>query len=121
MEDKLYWYKSTCKRVIDGDTLELTIDLGLKTYREERIRLYGINTPEIFGVKKESEEYAKGIAAKNRVEEILKDKDFWVFTVKDSQGKYGRYLAEIYIVINDQLKCLNKVLVEEGLAEEKEY
>lgn len=121
MEDKLYWYKARCDRVIDGDTIKLTLDLGLETYRKERIRLYGINTPEIFGVKKESEEYARGINAKNRVEEVLKDKDFWVFTIKDKQGKYGRYLAEIYVIINDQLKCLNKVLVEEGLAEQKNY
>ena len=114
---ELYWYMATCDRVIDGDTIKITIDFGMETYRKERIRLYGINTPEIFGVKKESEEYALGIKAKNRLEELLLDKTFYVNTIKDRKGKYGRYLANIYVDLNDEKVCINELLISEGLAD----
>ena len=117
-ETELYWYVAECVRVVDGDTVDLMFDLGMSTHRKERVRLYGVDTPEIYGVKKESEEYAKGMQASSRVRELIEGKRVWVRTVKDSKGKYGRYLAYIYFEEN---KCLNDLLVEEGLAEAKTY
>ncbi len=54
----MYQYKAKIVRVIDGDTYEIDIDLGLSVWvRGERVRLYGVNTPEVYGVKRESNEY----------------------------------------------------------------
>jgi len=117
-ETELYWYVAECVRVVDGDTVDLMFDLGMNTHRKERVRLYGINTPEVYGVKKESEEYANGMKASVRVKELIEGKTLWVRTIKDSRGKYGRYLAIVYFEEN---KCLNDLLVEEGLAEAKDY
>jgi len=119
MEDKLYWYKAECVRVIDGDTLELKFDLGMNTFRVERVRLSGIDTPEIFGVKKESIEYARGMEAKQFVLDFVTGKELWVHTEKDKQGKYGRYVVDIYIL--DEALSLCQNLVKVGLAVEKKY
>lgn len=114
---ELYCYKATCLRVVDGDTLDLSIDLGLSTFRKERVRLLNINTSEIYGVKKDSEEYQKGMESKARVEELVMGKDLLIKTYKDKKGKYGRYLCEVYI---DDVN-VGELLVKEGHAEYKEY
>lgn len=139
MEENLYTYKAVCRHVVDGDTMDLDIDLGLHQHSHERVRLFGIDTPETYGVKKDSEEYKAGMKAKERVMELLRPldhfpepKQLWVRTYKDKQGKYGRYLAEIWVHVpaphpddpelkHEELMCLSSVLVEEGLAEHKEY
>lgn len=127
MDDKqLYTYKATCRRVVDGDTLDLDIDLGLKVHSHERVRLHGIDTPETYGVKKDSEEYAAGVKAKNRVEELLRPGgepvDLMVETRKDKTGKYGRYLVLVWLVVTgEEFICLNEMLVTEGLAVHRSY
>ena len=128
----MYEYSATCVRVVDGDTLDLNIDLGLKIHVHERVRLHGINTPEIHGVKKGSDEYERGMAAKEFVQlalftgrEYLSDgvvqyvgsRNLIIETVKDTKGKYGRYLAIVHV----DGKCLNDWLVEEGHAEQVSY
>ena len=55
-----YRYRAKLVRVVDGDTIDLDIDLGFYIRITERVRLEGVNTPEIFRVKKESEEYKRG-------------------------------------------------------------
>lgn len=53
----MYQYSAIVRKVVDGDTLEINIDLGLSVWvHNEKIRLYGINTPEVYGVKKGSPE-----------------------------------------------------------------
>ena len=71
MEGNLYYYKAVCDRVVDGDTLDLTISFGMNIYMKERVRILHIDTSEIYGVKKDSEEYAKGMLSKARVEELV--------------------------------------------------
>lgn len=126
----MYEYCARVTRVIDGDTLVATVDLGFRVGLTETFRLLGINTPEIHGVKKDSEEYRKGMKAKVFVEKMLELTDFQVLiaTRKDEQGKYGRWLAKIFQPpeINNGVALwpaftLNEALVKEGLAEEKEY
>lgn len=112
MSDKLYHYNATCTRVVDGDTLDLMIDLGLNTFKKERVRLLGIDTAEIYGVKKDSEEYQKGMKSKARVEELVLNKNLIVNTVRDKKGKYGRYLA--YVCVDGQ--DVGEMLIKEGLA-----
>lgn len=120
MDDKLFWYKATVTKVIDGETLDIEFDLGLHAYRKERVRLHGITTPEIFGINKESEEYAKGVEARNFVEERLLGKTVWIHTYLDKTGKNGRYLADIYFQDNKGVHTsISKLLLEDGLAIEK--
>ena len=56
MDEWQYQYKAEVVRVVDGDTVDVLIDLGLNVFTKERIRLFGINTPETYGVKKGSAE-----------------------------------------------------------------
>ena len=121
MEMSLYVYKATCLRVVDGDTLDLNIDLGLDSHRHERVRLFGINTPETYGVKKDSEEYQAGMRSKERLTQLVTGKLLWVETEKDKTGKYGRYLATLWVETDGALTNINETLVSEGLAEHKEY
>ena len=53
--DNLYWYKANFVRAIDGDTIEVEVDHGMKIYSHCHIRLKGINACEIFGVQKDSQ------------------------------------------------------------------
>lgn len=129
----MYQYKAIVQKVVDGDTLEISIDLGLSIWvHNEKIRLFGINTPEVFGVKKGSKEWNQGNVASGFVKSILKEKDEIIIeTIKDRKEKYGRYLALVYIIIEPSLLtdlssirslgnyyCLSDILVRKGLAEE---
>lgn len=112
-----YQYKAECLRVVDGDTIDLRVDLGMKIEHRVRVRLQGINTPETYGVKKDSEEYKLGLAAKERLIELIMGKSLTVVTEKDKTGKYGRYIATIYV---DEVD-VNDTLVKEGHAKEVTY
>lgn len=109
---ELYCYKATCIRVVDGDTLDLSLDLGFNIHMAHRFRLRGIDTPEIFGVPKESAGFERGQAAKARVQELLMGHDLEVKTEKDRTDKYGRYLATIVVDGVD----VGQTLLNEGLA-----
>ena len=127
LEKSLFIYRARCFRVVDGDTLDLNIDLGMGIHNYQRVRLQGVNTPETYGVKKNSEEWQAGHKATARVKELLWDgtnsspKDLWISTHKDKTGKYGRYLATVWFEMNEVLTCLNELLVDEGLAETAGY
>lgn len=105
----LYEYSAELERVVDGDTYDLTVDLGFNVYKEIRIRMLGIDTAETYGVKKESDEYQRGIEQKRFVEAWFDDAEsISVKTKKNDKGKYGRWLARVYnqdaVCLNDQLK-----------------
>lgn len=114
---ELWQYRATVERVVDGDTLDLKIDLGfgvLLTGDEARVRLRGVDTAEIYGVPEDSEEYAAGQRQKAFVEEWVAraEERAWPFLVQtwkdDERGKYGRWLAVIErredgAVLNDDL------------------
>lgn len=111
----MYQYKAIVDRVVDGDTLDLVIDLGFKITTHQRIRLAKINTPETYNVKKGSEEYKKGIISKEYVEKRLAANSNEVIIETDKlTGKYGRYIGTIWL--GDSEVSLNKELVDEGLA-----
>ena len=108
-----YTYKATVLRVVDGDTLDLDFDLGLRTHCHTRVRLLGVNTPETYGVRKDSEEYSEGMRAKEIVSDWLSQYEFVVVeTKKDKVGKYGRWLATISPP--DGGESLNEMLVGNG-------
>jgi len=101
-------------KVVDGDTLDVDTDLGFDIKKVQRFRLYGIDTPETYGVKKSSEEYKAGMLAKNRVKELLSGKEVKVVSYKNKKGKYGRYLSFVYLP-GEELS-INDLLLEEHLA-----
>jgi micrococcal nuclease len=116
----MYKYKAKVERVVDGDTVDIVIDLGFKITTNQRIRMKGINTPETYNVKKESEEYKKGLAAKEFVIQRMETNkyDAIIETNKDV-GKYGRYIGTIWLA--DNTTSLNDELVEKGFAQYVEY
>lgn len=112
----MYEYKCQLLKVVDGDTIDVLIDVGFSTFRKERVRLYGINAPE--SRTRNLEEKKKGLAAKSRLKDILKSfgKDFLIKTEIDKKGKYGRILGVIYNL--DKSNNANAILVSEGHAVE---
>ena len=125
-----YRYKAKVLRVVDGDTLDIEFDLGMHVKRTERVRLHGIDTPETYGVKKNSHEYVMGTAAKNFVvDQVAKARSVIIVdTHKDKQGKYGRYVATVWLetIHSDdedtvQWISLNDWIVEEGYGERRKY
>ena len=111
----MYEYNAELDLVVDGDTLDVIIDLGFKLTTNQRIRLANIDTPEIFRTKQDSEEYRKGIEAKKYVEKRLKENQgkMKINTYKNT-GKYGRYIGQLRL--KDSQVSLNEELVEKGYA-----
>lgn len=121
LESRLYTYRAACLRVVDGDTVDLDIDQGLHQHAHERVRLYGIDAPEVYGVAKDSEEYRLGMLAKERLEQLIVGKKLWIETHRDKTEKYGRYLAVIWTEIDGSLINVNETLVNEGLVTARSY
>jgi len=108
-------------RVIDGDTVELLIDLGFNTLTKQKIRLRAIDAPEIRGPER-----LEGLKSKEYLEHLLNDDDveqLYVETVKDKQGKYGRYLCTISAKKKDTSieVLINNQMVIDGYAEWSNY
>ena len=113
-EADLYVYKASVQRVIDGDTYLLDIDLGLHVHTHARVRLFGVNAPEIRGDDKDA-----GLAATARTVELLTlNGPVMVRTIKDRKEKYGRWLC--HIVLADG-RSLADVLISEGHAKPAVY
>ena len=91
----MYEYNAIVDRVVDGDTIDCTIDLGFKTWKKVRVRMEGINTPE--SRTRDLEEKERGLAAKARLEEILKLNNNECILHVSGLGKYGRALASVYV------------------------
>ena len=117
-EEVLYHYKGYIDHIVDGDTVDLLISLGLDVYAKERFRLYGIDTPEIHGISHQSDEYKRGMAAMEFLVSLIGRKEVFVKTHKDEKGKYGRYLAEIFLPADDEGADLNvnDLMIEKGHA-----
>jgi micrococcal nuclease len=105
-------YRASLVRVIDGDTVELKVDLGFRVYSQETFRLARINTPE-----RGQPGYME---ASQRLEHLLtNDVDYLDITTRkgDKQDKYGRYLVEITAVTKaGPMFLVNSVMLAEGLA-----
>ena len=106
----MYIYNATCIRVVDGDTIDATIDLGFDTWKKIRIRLVGLNAPE--SRTRDLEEKRLGIAAKEFLKDILIKHDNTFILHSQGLGKYGRCLGELFLgEVN-----LNELLITEGHA-----
>ena len=105
-------------KVLDGDTIDVTIDLGFELYKKERVRIAGVDTPE--KRTRNLEEKALGIDATNWLKEKLEgaingDDDLVIRTeLEGGVGKYGRLLGWLYI--GDGTVSLNEEMIGEGYA-----
>jgi micrococcal nuclease len=105
-------------RVVDGDTIDVTIDLGFDLYKKERVRVAGVDTPE--KRTRNKEEKLLGIDAtgwlKAKLEETIKgDEELIIRTeLKGGVGKYGRLLGWLYV--GDSDLSLNEQMITEGYA-----
>ena len=111
----MYEYKAKLVKVVDGDTVDVDIDLGFGVWlKDERVRVMGIDTPE--SRTRDKVEKVFGLAAKDRVEELVKkDMILKTFAAKDGEdmkGKFGRILGDF--IIGD--KMLTEILIKEGHA-----
>ena len=110
-----YRYKVFIERVIDGDTVVGVVQLGFHvTLRQSRLRLYGINTPELHS-SVESERTAAH-AAKERLRGLIEGKHVVVEFAKERE-KYGGFLGTIFVDgLPSGMETVNKLLVAEGFA-----
>ena len=105
-------------RVVDGDTIDVTIDLGFDLYKKERVRVAGIDTPE--KRTRDLEEKALGIDATNYLKKKLEDTiagddELTIRTeLKGGMGKYGRLLGWLYI--GEDVVSINEQMIDEGYA-----
>ena len=108
----MYEYKvKEVVKVVDGDTIDVIIDLGFDLSKKERVRLASIDTPE--SRTRDLEEKELGLQAKEFLATNLTNaKQLIISTEKD--GKYGRMLGTIYI--NDDIVSMNQQMIDKGYA-----
>ena len=101
-------------KIVDGDTIDVDIDLGFNISFSQRVRLAGIDTPE--SRTKDAREKALGLEVKNKVKFSMESAKKVVIKTElpDSTEKYGRILGWVYL--DDSTKSLNEQLIEEGYA-----
>ena len=114
----MYEYKCKILRVVDGDTVDVDIDLGFGVWmHKERVRMMGIDTPE--SRTRDRVEKAFGLASKDRLKELLPIGSIQVLKTEidrsgeDKKGKFGRILGDF--LVDDNRRCTD-ILVEEGHA-----
>ena len=116
----MHEYNCTIRRVVDGDTVDVDIDLGFGIWiHNERVRLYGIDTPE--SRTRDLEEKKAGLFAKDVVLHYLPEGSKQVLiTHKDKVGKYGRVLGEfvIYDSLADRQTTINQFMIDHKIGVE---
>ena len=114
---------SSLEKVVDGDTIDVTLDLGFDVCTRQRVRLLGIDTPE--SRTSDAEEKKFGLLSKEKLKEwcmkaVVSEKDDIEIELrcpeKDSRGKFGRILAEVLVSEDGQWTNVNKWMCDEGYA-----
>ena len=108
----MYEYRCRVAHIVDGDTVDLDIDLGFGVWlHKQRIRMFGIDTPE--SRTRDLEEKKYGLAAKKFLTGMLDDEGgLTLKTQKDAEGKYGRILGEIWRTTNYADRSINQYMIE---------
>jgi|TARA_R100001530_G_scaffold53128_1_gene39246 micrococcal nuclease len=91
----MYEYNCEVKRVVDGDTVDVVIDLGFSIHYASRVRLHGIDTPE--SRTRNKDEKVRGLMSKQYLIDELDKGQVVIKTKKDKKGKFGRVLGELYV------------------------
>ena len=108
----MYEYSCKVKRVVDGDTVDVVIDLGFDIHFATRVRLYGMDTPE--SRTRNKDEKVRGYMSKDFLEEWMEKDDVVIRTRRDKKGKFGRVLGEMIV----RGENINKLMIKECLAVE---
>ena len=108
----MYEYRCKLVKVVDGDTVDVDIDLGFDVWlMKQRIRLYGINAPE--SRTRDLEEKERGLASKQFVINFLDDEGGLILkTHKDATGKFGRILGELWRTTNYADQSINNYMID---------
>lgn len=102
------YYRGTVINVVDGDTVDIRIEMGFNIFAVKRFRLSGINAPEM-------SDSTNGIDSKSVMEKLILGKDVIVNTYYDHTDKYGRFLATIFS--DDGQTNINETMIRLGKAE----
>ena len=107
----MYQYNVTVVKVVDGDTIDVDIDLGFgMTYKKQRVRMMGIDTPE--SRTRDLVEKKFGKASKKHLKDLLENADSLSLTSHD-KGKFGRILGEIFAHHNDEEISINQQMIDD--------
>ena len=119
----MYEYKATVVKVIDGDTVDVDIDLGFGIWmKDERVRIMGIDTPE--SRTRDLVEKKFGLASKEKLKSLLGKKTVLKTQInkqgEDMKGKFGRILGDftVYDIETDSWRGVSQILIDEGYAVE---
>ena len=117
IDDRLYHYRGKVRSVYDGDTIRVDLDLGMYlSLMDQSMRFSRINAPEVRGEEREA-----GLKSRDYLRSRIDQKEVLIQTQKDEKGKYGRYLAEVWLKENETYVNINDELVAKGLAVYKTY
>lgn len=108
-EDFRYRYTAHVVDVYDGDTITADVELGFNITMRQKLRLLGIDTPELRG-----SERLEGLKVRNYVRDAIMDRTILIQSHRDKTGKFGRYLATVYY--GEQFTNLNEELIKLGYA-----
>jgi len=107
-------YSAKVDSIVDGDTMDLVIDLGFRTTTEQRVRLLGVDCPEVKGSTKKA-----GDAATEATRRWVKSHSGLVIRTlktKKQADSFGRYLVEVFGDTDGKQESLNQHLLDEGFA-----
>ncbi len=112
----MFEYKAIVTAVYDADTITVDIDLGFNIWaRGEKIRLFGINAPEVRGPER-----PEGLKSRDWLRERILEKEIVLKSHKAGKGKYGRWLGDIFLP-GSTSNSLNNQMIGLGLAEPASY
>lgn len=106
-----YRYRAKIVEVYDGDTVTALVDLGFRTQVKLKLRLFGINAPEIAKWTR-----VNGEKSRDYLASLVLDKDVVIDTFKDKTEKYGRFLAKIMLIKDSNLVEVNQMMIDSGHA-----
>ena len=113
----MFEYFCKVTRVVDGDTIDVEVDLGFDIIHRARVRMMGIDTPE--SRTRNKAEKVLGLASKARLKELLTNRRVKLETSKEGKGKFGRILATVWTSDKkgvEEYVNINEKLIEEGHA-----
>ena len=112
----MYEYKCKVKRVVDGDTMDVILDLGFDVHHAVWVRMAGIDTPE--SRTRDKDEKARGKLSKAFLKESIKGKTVVLKTkLVNSKGKFGRVIAEVWAEFEKgSLRNVNELMIKECYA-----
>ena len=112
----MYEYKAKIVKVYDGDTVTAEIDLGFNVIIKEKIRLSGINAPEVRG-----KERPQGLLSRDFLRDMILGQYVTIKTMRDKKGKYGRYRGTIFLEEEGDFININEWIVENDYGVERNY